>query len=97
VVILAVVGALAVRNAPFDILVMFAAGLMGLVFVKYNYPLVSPVLGVIVGDIAETGFVQGWLLNQQSAMAFLTNSAVSIGLLLLIVLSLAVTFVKNYR
>ena len=97
VVILAVVGALAVRNAPFDILVMFAAGLLGLVFLRYDYPLVSPVLGVIVGSIAETGFVQGWLLNQQDPTAFLTNSAVSVGLLVLIVLSLGITFAKNYR
>jgi putative tricarboxylic transport membrane protein len=97
VTVLAVVGAFAVRNAQFDLFVILAVGVLGLVFVKYDYPLVSPVLGVIVGDLAETGFARGWLLNSESWSAFLTNSGVSIGLTVLIVLSLVVTMVSNYR
>src|SRR5699024_9629802 len=88
VTVLAVVGAFAVRNAQFDLFVILAVGVLGLVFVKYDYPLVSPVLGVIVGDIAETGFARGWLLNTESWSTFLTNSGVSIGLTVLITLSL---------
>lgn len=96
VTVLAVVGTFAVRYAGFDLLVMLAAGILGLLFVKYDYPLVSPVLGVIVGDIAETGFSRGWLLNQQDAVTFLTSSEIAIVLTILIVLSLGVTAVKNY-
>ncbi len=97
VTVLAVVGAFAVRNAQFDLFVILAVGVLGLLFVKYDYPLVSPVLGVIVGDIAETGFARGWLLNSESWSAFLTNSGVSIGLTVLITLSLVITMVSNYR
>lgn len=97
VTVLAVVGAFAVRNAQFDLFVILAVGVLGLVFVKYDYPLVSPVLGVIVGDLAETGFARGWLLNSESWSAFLTNSGVSIGLTVLITLSLVITMVSNYR
>lgn len=96
VTILAVIGTFAVRNAMLDIPMMLLSGLIGLVFLKYDYPLVSPVLGIIVGGIAETSFVQGWLLNQRDAFAFLTNSSVAIGMFVLIVLSLLLTLYKNY-
>ncbi|RBI58531.1 hypothetical protein DMJ13_26590 [halophilic archaeon] len=96
VTVLAVVGTFAVRNGVLDIPIMLLSGLLGLVFIKYDYPLVSPVLGIIVGTIAETGFVQGWIINQRNAMAFLTNSAVSVGLFALILLSLLITLYKNY-
>lgn len=97
VTVLAVIGAFAVRNAQLDLLVILVVGVLGIAFVKYDYPIVSPVLGVIVGDIAETGFAKGWLLNGESWVPFLTNSGVAIGLTVLIVLSLAVTAFTNYR
>lgn len=91
VAFLAIVGAFAVRNSGFDLFVMMAAGLTGLLFVKYDYPLVSPMLGVIVGPIAETGFVRGWLLTGRELVSFLTSSTISIALIVLIVLLLAIT------
>lgn len=97
VTILAIIGAFAVRNAYFDLFVIIAAGLLGLVFLKYDYPLVSPVLGVIVGPLAETGFARGWLLNGGNPIAFATNSLVSVILVALILLSLTITLYQDYR
>lgn len=96
VTLLAIVGAFAVRNSGFDLYVIMAAGLMGLIFVAYDYPLVSPVLGVIVGPIAETGFARGWLLTGQDPVAFTTNSYISIILIGLIVFSLGATLYQNH-
>ncbi|MFC6906548.1 tripartite tricarboxylate transporter permease [Halalkalicoccus tibetensis] len=95
VAVLAIVGGFAVRNAPIDLYIVLIFGLVGLLFVKYDYPLVSLVLGVILGDIAESGFVTGWLLTGESATAFLFNSYIAVGLLVLIALSLVVTALKN--
>ncbi|RKD85920.1 tripartite tricarboxylate transporter permease [Halopiger aswanensis] len=95
VAVLSIVGGFAVRNAPVDLYIVLIFGLVGLLFIKYDYPLVSLVLGVILGDIAENGFVTGWLLTGESARAFLFNSYITIGLLLLIALSLLVTVIKD--
>lgn len=95
VTVLAIVGAFAVRNATVDLYIALLFGVIGILFVKYDYPLVSLVLGVILGDIAESGFVTGWLLTGESATAFLFNSYIAIGLLVLTVLSLVVTALKN--
>lgn len=95
VVVLAVVGGFAVRNSLFDLWIVLAFGLLGVVFVAYDYPLVSPVLGVILGGIAESGFVTGWLLSRGDPMEFFFGSRIAIGLLVLTAASLVLTFLKN--
>lgn len=95
VTVLAIVGAFAVRNATVDLYIVLLFGIVGILFVAYDYPLVSIVLGVILGDIAESGFVTGWLLTGESATAFLFNSPIAIGLLVLTALSLVITVLKN--
>jgi putative tricarboxylic transport membrane protein len=95
VVVLAVVGGFAVRNSLFDLYTVFAFGLLGVVFAKYDYPLVSPVLGVILGGIAESGFVTGWLLSREQPMEFLFGSYIAIGLIILTALSLIVTVLQE--
>lgn len=95
VAVLAIVGGFAVRNAPIDLYIVLIFGLVGILFIKYDYPLVSLVLGVILGDIAESGFVTGWLLTGESVTAFLFNSYIAIGLLVLIALSLLITVLKD--
>lgn len=95
VVVLAVVGGFAVRNSLFDLSIVFVFGLLGVVFVKYDYPLVSPVLGVILGGIAESGFVTGWLLNRGDPVEFFFGSYIAIGMLVLIGLSIIVTILQE--
>lgn len=95
VVVLSVIGGFAVRNSLFDLWFVLLFGVLGVVFVKYEYPLVSPVLGVILGGIAESGFVTGWLLNQGNPVAFFFGSYVSIVLLALILLSVVLTVVRR--
>lgn len=96
VVVLAVVGAFAVRNAYLDVWIMLLFGLAGVILVVANYPMVSVVIGVIVGGFAEQGFVQGWLINQHDPIQFITNSDISIILLLIIIISLMVTITRNH-
>ena len=95
VVVLAVIGGFAVRNSIFDLWLMLLFGLLGLVFVKYDYPLVSPVLGVILGGIAESGFVTGWLLHGGDPVSFLFSSYISLILIGAILASIIITAVQK--
>jgi putative tricarboxylic transport membrane protein len=95
VVVLVVIGGFAVRNSMFDLWLMLLFGLLGLIFMKYDYPIVSPVLGVILGGIAESGFVTGWLLHRGNAMSFLFSSYISLILIGLICASLIITAVQE--
>lgn len=95
VVVLAVVGAFAVRNAYLDVIIMALFGIVGVVLVVTEYPMVSVVIGVIVGSFAERGFVQGWVINQGDAVAFITSSTTAMALLAFIFASLVITFVRG--
>jgi putative tricarboxylic transport membrane protein len=97
VIVFAVIGAFAVRNAHVDVMLMIFFGLVGTVLVATDYPMVSVVIGVIVGGFAEQGFVQGWLINRGNLVAFLAESSISVALVGLILFSLVTTVVKNRR
>lgn len=95
VVVLSIIGGFAVRNSIFDLWLVLLFGLLGLILVKYDYPLVSPVLGVILGGMAESGFVTGWLLHNRNPVSFVFGSSISLGLILLIILSIIISTLKN--
>lgn len=95
VCVLAMIGGFAVRFSLVDLGIIWIFGMLGILFVKYDYPLVSPVLGVILGSIAEGGFVTGWLLAQGDPVEFLFGSSISIGLIILSIVSVVVAIVKN--
>lgn len=95
VVVLSVIGGFAVRNSLFDLWFVLLFGVLGILFIKYEYPLVSPVLGVILGSIAESGFVTGWLLNQRDPIEFFFGSNISILLVVFISISIIITIFKR--
>lgn len=95
VCVFAVVGGFAVRYSLFDLWMLWLFGIIGLVFIAYDYPLVSPVLGVILGGIAEDGFVTGWLLVGGDPVEFFFGSFISIGIIVLIIASVVITYLKN--
>jgi putative tricarboxylic transport membrane protein len=59
---LCVVGAYAANNDIFDVWVMLASGLVGTYLRTQGYSVISLVLGVLLGPIAEGAFVQGMIL-----------------------------------
>lgn len=59
--LLTMVGAYAVRNSAFDVVLMVLLGLAGYGLRKVGLPPAAVVLGVVLGPIIETGFAQGML------------------------------------
>jgi putative tricarboxylic transport membrane protein len=59
--LLTMVGAYAVRNSAFDVVLMILLGLAGYGLRKVGLPPAAVVLGVVLGPIIETGFAQGML------------------------------------
>jgi putative tricarboxylic transport membrane protein len=58
IMILATVGAFALRNTLLDAWVMFAAGIAGYFLRKSGYSIPGIILGVILGDLGEAAFVK---------------------------------------
>lgn len=58
-----VIGSYAIRNNITDMLIMLALGVLGWVLARFGYSASPIVLGLILGPIAEQGFVQGYLIG----------------------------------
>ncbi|MDR2452796.1 MAG: tripartite tricarboxylate transporter permease [Candidatus Accumulibacter sp.] len=93
ILLLTVVGSFAIRNNSMDVIVMFLGGIVGYVMRELEFDPGPVVLGLILGPIAEKGFVQGLIMgNGVSAdmpwLIFFTRP-LSIVLIVLSVLSAA--------
>lgn len=63
VAFMTVIGAFAIRNSVSDILIMVILGVVGWVASKRGFSVSPIVLGLILGRIAEQGFVQSWTIG----------------------------------
>lgn len=63
IMLLTVMGSYAIRNNSMDVILMFASGLLGYYLKELEFDPGPIVLGLILGPIAERGFVQGLLMG----------------------------------
>ncbi len=87
-IIFCVVGSFAIYNRMIDVWIMFICGILGFFFKKYEYSIAGVVLGLVLGRIAENGFVNGIAVSRGDFAAFfarpLTLSLLIVGLIFLI-------------
>ena len=58
-----VIGSYAIRNSVSDVIIMLVLGVLGWVLGRFGFTASPIVLGLILGPIAEQGFVQGYLIG----------------------------------
>lgn len=66
VAFMCVIGAYAIRNSVADVVIMLVLGIIGWVLSRFGFTASPIVLGLILGPIAEQGFVQGYLIGSAS-------------------------------
>jgi putative tricarboxylic transport membrane protein len=64
VVLFAVIGAYALNNNPFDVLVMIAFGLLGFAMKRLDYSAAGLILGLVLGPLAEKSLRQSLTLSR---------------------------------
>ncbi len=90
VAIMTLIGTYAIRNNLSDVIIMIVLGVIGWVLNRFGF-LASPiVLGLILGRIAEQGFVQGWTIASATGdyMGNFFGRPISIAILVAIVVAL---------
>ena len=70
VAFMTIIGTYAIRNSVSDIVLMLALGVFGWLVKRYGYAASPIVLGLILGPIAEQGFVQGWIIGSATDNLF---------------------------
>ncbi len=89
VVLACIVGAFAVENTTFAVLVMLGAGLLGFYMEENNLPLAPAILGVVLGPILESTFLTSLAKAQGNYLEFFSRplagslGAITISLIIL--------------
>ena len=58
-----IIGTYAIRNSISDVTIMICLGIFGWVVSRFGFAASPIVLGLILGPIAEQGFVQSWIIG----------------------------------
>jgi len=58
-----IIGSFAVRNSFFDVAACLAFGVFGWILRRYNYPVAPIILGMVLGNIAETNFIRAIMMG----------------------------------
>ncbi|MDB6178217.1 tripartite tricarboxylate transporter permease [Paracoccus sp. Z330] len=96
ILILCCIGTFALQASVFDLLVMFAFGLVGMLFRLTGYPLSPVVLGLILGPILESNLRRSLLISREGYWIFLDRPVAS-ALVVLNVLILTGLLVSSLR
>ena len=88
ILLLATIGAYALRNLLVDVWVMFVAGIVGYFLRRSGYSVAGIVLGLVLGEIGEAAFVKTMQLTDYSLAAFLARplcgALVALGVIMLL-------------
>ncbi|EGJ20161.1 hypothetical protein RSWS8N_18414 [Cereibacter sphaeroides WS8N] len=99
VALLTVIGSFAIHSNVQDAQLMVGLGLIAWVLARYGFAPSPIVLGLVLGQIAEQGFVQTYLIGNASdrTLEMFFGRPISIGILLAALLTLLYPFVAERR
>ncbi|MGB4374270.1 MAG: tripartite tricarboxylate transporter permease, partial [Defluviitoga tunisiensis] len=86
VTVFSFVGAYAIRNSVFDIVVMIIFGLIGYLLNKINVPTPPMILGIILGPMVENNLRIGLIKSNGSFLPFLARPISAILVIIIVVL-----------
>ena len=89
-----IIGSFAVRNSFFDVAACLAFGVFGWILRRYNYPVAPIVLGMVLGNIAETNFIRAVMMGGWSV--FFTRPT-SLIMLIVAVSSFAIPLIQAHK
>ncbi|MDQ2694376.1 MAG: tripartite tricarboxylate transporter permease [Pseudomonadota bacterium] len=99
VAFLTVLGSFAIHSNPHDTQVMFALGVLAWILNRYGFAPSPIVLGLVLGQIAEQGFVQSYLMGNatQNLSGMFFGRPISIGIIAAAALTLLYPFWAEWR
>lgn len=80
-----VIGAYAVRSSMFDVWVMLASGVLGLVLRHFRFPIAPIVLGIILGPVADENLRRSLLVFEGESFGFVLSQYVGTVLMIALI------------
>ncbi|MCF7944234.1 MAG: tripartite tricarboxylate transporter permease [Spirochaetia bacterium] len=97
VLLLCAIGTYALQASVFDLWVMLAFGLLGILFRLAKYPLAPTVIGTVLGPILETNYRRAMLLTDEGLLIFLQRPVSAVLVVINILLIIGVFVYNSYK
>ncbi len=99
VAFLTVVGSFAIHSNVHDVQMMFGLGVIAWILNRYGFAPSPIVLGLVLGQIAEQGFVQTWLIGNSTGnlTGMFFGRPISMGIIAAALLTLCYPFYAEWR
>lgn len=94
IVMLATIGAYALKNNTGDILLMAGAGIIGYMFIKLGYNSAALVLGLVLGQMSESNFRRAYTLSNGNLITVFTKPITAV-LMIACILMLVYPIIKS--
>jgi putative tricarboxylic transport membrane protein len=89
ILIFATVGAYGMRQSAFDLFLLYAIGVLGVIMRRFDFPTAPVVVGMILGPLAEAQLRNAMSIGEGSAMVFLERPmSIALVIVVLAVLTL---------
>ncbi len=90
IAVLTVIGSYAIHSNIDDVIIMLSVGVIGWVLGRFGFSAAPIVLGLILGPLAEQGFVQAWMIGSASddLLGMFFGRPISIAIIVLAILTL---------
>ena len=98
IIFLTIIGSYSIQNSILNVYFMFFFGLVGWILNRAGFKASPIVLGLVLGQIAEQGFVQAYIIGnaQENILANYFARPISIALVLMILMGLFFPTIKQY-
>jgi putative tricarboxylic transport membrane protein len=96
VLILCFIGALSIRNDVTDLWLMIGFGIIGYLFERLKFPIAPLVLGVILGPLAESAFMNSMISFDNDWTVFFRRP-ISGTVMLFTIVILLLPFIQQWR
>ena len=96
VLVLVFAGTYMMRSNIFDVAMAIAAGIFGYIMRRYGFPLITIVIGYILGPLAEKSYLQSMQISDDSLMIFVTEP-IALVLMILTFATVVVPIIAAWR
>jgi Uncharacterized protein conserved in bacteria len=95
IVVLSVVGSYAINSNMNDVYLMLAFGLIGYLMRKLDLPSAPAILGLLLGPLAENGFMNALVMAKGSPVSYYFSRPVSVIIMIFIAFTVAWPFISD--